>query len=375
MHAGWAIQGSATRPHEKWAAIIDKDRPGDGEGTPGDAPDAGSPVSGSEESVSAGSVVPARDEAEVLDAGSEANDQAWEAGISDSGSSTPDSEAAERPDAGIQQPPANDGEPSEPEGGSSEPVAAGAPLVADGRDVDRRFTTLDARLSSLDSRLSFLDSRRRWPRFVAILIATVVGLVAAFAVGRITASDDEDSALAVPIAVPVPSSTTTTTLATTVAPGTAAPTVPPSTMQRPNPATTPPPTMAPAPAQTVAEIAANVGGGVVQIVTREASGSGIIYDPRGFILTAAHVVATEDDFVTVRLADGRALSGEIVGRHDATDVAVIKVDPVDGLQVIELAPPTLWWSGSSQSPSATRTILGRPSPSASSARSIAWWTA
>jgi serine protease Do len=167
-----------------------------------------------------------------------------------------------------------------------------------------------------------------------VLVAAVVAVVAAFAVGRMTA--DDDPVQAAPILVPVASSTTSTT--TTVAPTTTAATTPPTTTQPPATTTTPPTTTAPDMTRTVAEIAASVGPGVVQIETREAQGSGIIYDAAGFILTAAHVVETTDDFVTVRLADGRAVNGEIVGAHTPTDVAVIKIDAVDGLQTIELAP-------------------------------------
>ena len=174
-----------------------------------------------------------------------------------------------------------------------------------------------------------------WPRFIAILIAAVVAVVASFAVGRITAPSDSDDGQAAPISMPVsttttvPPSTTTTSTSTTVAP-----TQPPTT-SLPPPATT----LAPIVAQPVADIALIVGPAVVQIETRSALGSGIIYSVDGLILTAAHVVDTSDDFVIVRLADGRAVNGEILGVHTATDVAVIKIEPLDGLQAAEIAPP------------------------------------
>jgi putative serine protease PepD len=54
-------------------------------------------------------------------------------------------------------------------------------------------------------------------------------------------------------------------------------------------------------------------------------GSGVIYDKNGYILTAAHVVQGADR-VTVRLADGTRLRGEVLGTDQANDVGVVKVD-------------------------------------------------
>jgi putative serine protease PepD len=54
-------------------------------------------------------------------------------------------------------------------------------------------------------------------------------------------------------------------------------------------------------------------------------GSGVIYDKNGYILTAAHVVEGADR-VTVRLADGTRLTGEVLGTDQANDVGVVKVD-------------------------------------------------
>jgi putative serine protease PepD len=54
-------------------------------------------------------------------------------------------------------------------------------------------------------------------------------------------------------------------------------------------------------------------------------GSGVIYDKNGYILTAAHVVEGADR-VTVRLADGTRLQGEVLGTDQPNDVGVVKVD-------------------------------------------------
>jgi len=54
-------------------------------------------------------------------------------------------------------------------------------------------------------------------------------------------------------------------------------------------------------------------------------GSGVIIDPRGYILTNEHVVADADK-ITVTLADGRELTGTVKGKDARSDLAVIKVD-------------------------------------------------
>ena len=54
-------------------------------------------------------------------------------------------------------------------------------------------------------------------------------------------------------------------------------------------------------------------------------GSGVIIDERGFILTNEHVIADVEK-ITVTLADGRELAGELTGKDPRSDLAVIKVD-------------------------------------------------
>jgi putative serine protease PepD len=64
-------------------------------------------------------------------------------------------------------------------------------------------------------------------------------------------------------------------------------------------------------------------------------GSGVIYDKRGYILTAAHVV-DDVDRVTVALSDGNRLPGRVLGVDTANDVGVVKVDR-DNLPAAPLA--------------------------------------
>src|SRR5260221_8277384 len=56
----------------------------------------------------------------------------------------------------------------------------------------------------------------------------------------------------------------------------------------------------------------------------QGSGSGFVIDPQGFILTNFHVIE-DADRITVTLADGRVLKGEIVGTDPAIDVALVRV--------------------------------------------------
>jgi serine protease Do len=60
----------------------------------------------------------------------------------------------------------------------------------------------------------------------------------------------------------------------------------------------------------------------------EASGSGFIVTPDGYILTNNHVVA-DADRVTVTLNDHRVFKAKVIGRDPTTDVAVIKIDAHD----------------------------------------------
>ena len=78
-------------------------------------------------------------------------------------------------------------------------------------------------------------------------------------------------------------------------------------------------------AEPVADVAAALSPSVVQIETRNGLGSGIIFRADGYILTAAPVVGASQE-VTVRLADGTRLDGEVVGADVNSDVAVVKVD-------------------------------------------------
>ena len=70
-----------------------------------------------------------------------------------------------------------------------------------------------------------------------------------------------------------------------------------------------------------------------KVVVEQGSGSGVIFDANGYIVTNNHVVEGSAELV-VSLSDGRSLPGKLVGTDPATDLAVVKVD-ASGLPVAQ----------------------------------------
>jgi putative serine protease PepD len=106
-------------------------------------------------------------------------------------------------------------------------------------------------------------------------------------------------------------------------------------------APTPTATASPAPAgPDFTAVYQAVAPSVVQIVVERrgravGSGSGVIVDPAGTIITNNHVVSV--DKVTVVLSDGSRHAGVVIGRQPATDLAVVRIsDPPDDLQAATL---------------------------------------
>ncbi len=62
-----------------------------------------------------------------------------------------------------------------------------------------------------------------------------------------------------------------------------------------------------------------------KIETRVNSGSGVIVDSRGFVLTNYHVIADSNN-LQVTLTDGRSVQAKLVGKDPDTDLAVLKID-------------------------------------------------
>jgi putative serine protease PepD len=65
---------------------------------------------------------------------------------------------------------------------------------------------------------------------------------------------------------------------------------------------------------------------VVQIFTSDATGSGVVYDSNGDIITNAHVVGTESTVKVVPATGGDTLTARVLGTFPAGDLAVIRVE-------------------------------------------------
>ena len=151
---------------------------------------------------------------------------------------------------------------------------------------------------------------------LGLLLGAVIA-VASFSLGRITAEDDVSSDT-------IAAETSTTEIPTTSMVVTADP---------------PPVATVPGPVgelEPVAAAAAAITPAVVRLDTSVGTGSGVIYDADGYILTAAHVVDTATT-VTVRFADGSSTTGTVLGADETTDVAVVSIDAALVPAVAQLA--------------------------------------
>ena len=66
-----------------------------------------------------------------------------------------------------------------------------------------------------------------------------------------------------------------------------------------------------------------------------ATGSGVLVDPKGYILTNNHVIENAQEII-VRLSDQRKFTAKLVGRDPKSDIAVLKVDAPKPLPAAEL---------------------------------------
>lgn len=98
------------------------------------------------------------------------------------------------------------------------------------------------------------------------------------------------------------------------------------------------------PANQSVEVAGAVLPAVVSIEVQSkdqmGSGSGVVIDGAGYIVTNNHVISaaatTPDAQLRVTFSDGQTVPAQIVGRDIKTDLAVLKVDGVENLKVANL---------------------------------------
>jgi serine protease Do len=71
--------------------------------------------------------------------------------------------------------------------------------------------------------------------------------------------------------------------------------------------------------------------------TRDSTGTGVIVDERGYLVTSRHVVASAVR-LHVRLKDGTDLPAKVVVEEKSTDLAILRVEPRQPLHALTLGP-------------------------------------
>ena len=135
-----------------------------------------------------------------------------------------------------------------------------------------------------------------------------------------------DSAVAAPPAhtgpAPVQTADTPTSLPQAAAPAATAPSAAAAANTAPNVAAAAPEAQPETP--LLADILEEITRSMVRITTLRGEGSGIIFDPRGYVLTADHVVRGVTS-VTVYRSDGSEEPGIVLGRDEVRDLAIVKI--------------------------------------------------
>jgi putative serine protease PepD len=73
-------------------------------------------------------------------------------------------------------------------------------------------------------------------------------------------------------------------------------------------------------------VVASVLPSVVQIFTNDATGSGVVYDGKGDVVTNAHVVGNSSTVRVVPATGGETITAKVLGKFAAGDLAVIRVE-------------------------------------------------
>ena len=118
----------------------------------------------------------------------------------------------------------------------------------------------------------------------------------------------------------------------------------PTNTPTPRPTSIPTPTNAPVPPSTslaettlaVADVVELARAGVVRIEGTTGYGSGFVIDSAGYILTNAHVIEGQSR-LTVVFDNRKRLNAQVVSADATRDIALLKVEPTQGLTVLKFA--------------------------------------
>ncbi|HKZ94513.1 MAG TPA: trypsin-like peptidase domain-containing protein [Candidatus Bathyarchaeia archaeon] len=77
--------------------------------------------------------------------------------------------------------------------------------------------------------------------------------------------------------------------------------------------------------EATAEIVSKTAPSVVTVNNGMGSGSGIIWSPDGYVVTASHVIGKRST-VEVSLGDGKSHEAKVIGRDPYTDIALLKIE-------------------------------------------------
>ncbi len=220
------------------------------------------------------------------------------------------------------------------------PPPAGPPLQGSFQTPPPRYPPIDVfRTADAPGPRSGRRRNRSGRRMILVLASVIAGLLVAgagYGVGSQFAGDNSPNPTSRPISAPLSPSKADPAATASSLPGqdgpiTKAPTLDPGLMA----------------SEPAAAVNRAVSPAVVQIETSSGLGTGFIYDGQGYILTAAHVVATAnaqgtfsstfDKDVAVQLADGTKVAGTVLGLDLNNDVAVVKIVPVKDMPVVALA--------------------------------------
>jgi len=89
-----------------------------------------------------------------------------------------------------------------------------------------------------------------------------------------------------------------------------------------------------------ASVAAGADRGLAAANNAVSYASGFIADPRGYVVTAAHIALSTDFTAEVITTDGRRFQGRIVAVARGRELALIKIAPFPGMAAAHLADST-----------------------------------